>query len=235
LVARIYLLMNSTYIITIDGPAASGISTLSWNLAKALGWSFLDTGALYRAVAVAATEKGVLNQDPDFLGKFAWSLKITVTLSKDLNRVFIDGREVTELLRTPEISRESSRLSAIAEVRKSLRALQKTLGDKGYLVSEGRDQGSAIFPQARLKFFLTASQETRARRRLLELGTAAPPFQELFESIKARDLQDSSRPDDPLVEPHGAVKIDSSHMERDEVLNLMLAEARREFSELFQN
>jgi cytidylate kinase len=224
--------MDSTHIITIDGPAASGKSTLAKNLAKAIGWSFLDTGALYRAVAFAAIQEGLLDKGPEVLGEFSYKLKLEVVLEKERNRVFIDQREVTGFLRTDLISQAASKVSAIRDVRQSLRALQKTLGERGGLVTEGRDQGSAIFPHALLKFFLTASPEERANRRHKELGTDAPPLEAILESVLARDLQDTTRVDDPLVKPMGAVEVDSTHQSVEEILNFMLRKAREVFGGL---
>ncbi|MDR2460638.1 MAG: (d)CMP kinase [Deltaproteobacteria bacterium] len=217
--------MDSTRIITIDGPAASGKSTLAKKLAQKIGWSFLDTGLLYRALAFAAQRAGLLEKGPEELGRFACQLKIKVLLEKDRNRVFLDGEELTDLLRTPMISRAASQVSAVGQVRSSLRELQKTLGERGNLVTEGRDQGSAIFPKARLKFYLTASPEARAQRRYLELGKDSGPLSAILQSVLERDHQDSTRADDPLVIPAGAVKVDSTDKSLESVFEFMLQKA----------
>jgi cytidylate kinase len=223
--------MDSTWIITIDGPAGSGKSTLARSLARALGWSFLDTGALYRTVALAVSESGSEGADPVELGRLARGLDLRVELADGASRVFLGEREVTELIRTPEISLLASKLSAIAEVRESLRAIQRRLGASGRLVTEGRDQGTAIFPEAKLKLFLTASSEARARRRALELkekGTEVDILK-VWQDIMARDRSDMTRETDPLREAPDAVRVDSTDLGLDGVLALAVAKAHEIF------
>jgi cytidylate kinase len=231
------LYMDSTYIITIDGPSASGKSTLARDLAGSLGWTFLETGALYRAVALAVMEANLLGKDPKMLGEFAWGLDVRVELDKRINRVFLGPREVTESLREVGVGSVASDLSAIPEVRRSLNSLQKCLGENGALVTEGRDQGSAIFPMARLKFFLTANAEIRASRRYADLVLKNTPisYEEVLSSIIARDHSDSTRKDSPLVEPEGSVKVDSTNMSPKEVLELMKNKAFEVFGNIFPN
>jgi cytidylate kinase len=226
--------MDSTCVITIDGPAGSGKSTLARALASALGWSFLDTGALYRAVAVGASERGIAGADPAELALFARDLDVSVSLESDASRVRLSGRDVTHLLRAPEISSLASRLSAFPGVRESLRAVQRRMGEGGRLVTEGRDQGTAVFPEARLKFFLTASPEARASRRARELWAKGrdDPLERVMGEMLARDREDTSREADPLLEPSGSVRVDSTSMTEREVLDLMLARAREAFGPL---
>jgi cytidylate kinase len=231
------LYMDRTYIITIDGPAASGKSTQARNLAGVLGWTFLETGALYRAVAFAVIEANMLGNDPKELGEFAWGLDVRIELDKRANRVFLGAREVTESLREMRVGEVASDLSAIPEVRRSLNSLQKCLGENGGLVAEGRDQGSAIFPHARLKFFLTATPEIRASRRYADLSLKLSPmsYEEVLASISARDHSDTVRKDSPLVEPEGSIRVDSTNMTPDEVLELMKNKAFEVFGDIFAN
>ncbi|MDR2613459.1 MAG: (d)CMP kinase [Deltaproteobacteria bacterium] len=226
--------MDSSFVITIDGPAGSGKSTLARSLSAELGWPFLDTGALYRAVAVAAAELGLGGAGPEALADLARGLEIAVVLARDVSRVSLAGRDVTDLLRTPEISDLASRLSAVAGVRGALRDLQRSLGSRGGIVTEGRDQGTAIFPEARLKFFLTAAPETRAERRARELEARGLEVDRaaVLAAILARDLQDSTRETDPLREPPDSVRVDSTSLSEREVLELMLARAREVFGRI---
>ena len=229
-----FLIMDSSYIITIDGPAASGKSTLARGLAGSIGWTFLETGALYRAVALAAIEADLLQKSHKELGEFAWQLDVRVELDREIHRVFLGDRDVTESLGDHNVGKAASDLSAISEVLRSLRDLQKCLGDNGGLVSEGRDQGSAIFPRAKLKFFLTASPEVRASRRFADLAlkNTPVPYEEVLESLIARDRLDSTREDSPLVEPEGSFRVDSTDLTAAEVLKLMEARAREVFGDV---
>ncbi|MDR2349850.1 MAG: (d)CMP kinase [Deltaproteobacteria bacterium] len=229
--------MDSTDVITIDGPAASGKSTLAKRLALRAGWSFLETGALYRGVAHAAMKAGVLGESREFLGKFAWDLNLALKFGEERNLVFLDGEDATDLLRLPGVAELASELSSIPEVRHSLTHIQRKAGEKGRLVTEGRDQGTAIFPEARLKFFLTADAGVRAERRRTELlakGIVVSP-EEVLRDLVARDEIDRNKSVAPLVEPEDSVRIDSSRLNPDEVLEIMLARARETFGENFAN
>ena len=216
-------------IITIDGPAGSGKSTLCRNLADALGWRHLDTGALYRAVAVAACEMGI--STPFEAKLLAESLEIRVEQALSGSRVFIGEREVTDRLRDPSIGMLSSKLSAIAGVRAALMGVQREQGRQGRLVCEGRDMGTVVFPWARLKFFLTAGLEERAKRRQLQLlkdGRVAE-LAEILAGLASRDNSDSGREEAPLKIPKGGVVIDSTDLSLFEVETRMLGEAARVF------
>lgn len=223
--------MDSTCVITIDGPAGAGKSTLARALAASLGWSFLDTGALYRALALAVSERGLEGASPGELAALALRLEISVSLGPDVSRVALGGRDVTALLRSPEISSLASALAAVPEARESLRAIQRRLGERGRLVAEGRDQGTAIFPEARLKFFLTASPEARAARRAKELRERGvdSPFGTVLAEMLARDRNDMTRKADPLREALDAVRVDSTSLTLEEALALMTARAREVF------
>jgi cytidylate kinase len=226
--------MDLARVITIDGPAGAGKSTLARALSAALGWPFLDTGALYRAVAVAVSERGLEDAPPEDLGELARGLRVEVELGREASRVSLDGRDVTSLLRSPAISSLASRLSAVPGVRAALKGIQRgaAAGGSG-IVTEGRDQGTAVFPEAGLKFFLTAAPEARAGRRALELEARGLPADraEVLSGILDRDRLDSTREADPLRMPAGAVLVDSTSLGEGEVLELMLAKAREVFGE----
>jgi cytidylate kinase len=221
-------------IITIDGPSGAGKSTLAADLASRLGWRFLDTGVLYRAVGLAALEGGVSLKDHAALGALAGALAVKVALASGKSRVFLGEREVTGLIRAEAVSAAASAVSAAPAVRESVRGLQLALGAEGRLVTEGRDQGTAIFPEARLKFFLTAGAEARARRRWLDLKKAGSgeSLEEVLEKIIRRDQADESREAAPLRAAPGAVTIDSTSLSRGEVLRVMEEKARGAFPEL---
>ncbi|MDR1314340.1 MAG: (d)CMP kinase [Deltaproteobacteria bacterium] len=225
--------MYYSSVIAIDGPAGSGKSTLARRLASSLGWRFLDTGALYRAVAAEASARGLGAASDGELGRLAGELDIQVALESDLCRVFVGGRDLTGQLRSPPVSSLASRVASIPEVRDSLRALQRRIGGEGRLVTEGRDQGTAIFPEARLKFFLTADAETRAGRRLKELRDKGrdDTLEDVLEGMLDRDGRDAGRAVDPLREAPDAVRLDSTSMTEDEVLAAMLAKAREAFGD----
>ncbi|MDR1309646.1 MAG: (d)CMP kinase [Deltaproteobacteria bacterium] len=222
---------KSDRIITIDGPAGSGKSTLARNLAQALGWSCLDTGALYRAVALVADERGLAPSQASEAGALAASLDIRLYADGPETLVVVGDRDVTGLIRSPGISSLSSRFSAIPEVRGALLGLQRSLGQKGSLVAEGRDMGTVVFPRAGLKFFLTASPETRAGRRQLQLareGVFVDPL-DILSDIEARDYADSNRETARLEPAEGAFHIDSTDRSLFQVETIMIGEAKRAF------
>ncbi|MDR1167023.1 MAG: (d)CMP kinase [Deltaproteobacteria bacterium] len=225
--------MNFTEIITIDGPAGSGKSTLAKSLAKAMGWKFLDTGALYRAVAFAVYEKGFARCPFDeVLIRFISQLPIAVQLAAEESRVFLAEREVTGYLRAENISILASKVSAVPAARLSLRELQRKLGREGRLVTEGRDQGTALFPEAKLKFYLSAAAKERARRRraqMIRQSLSPPPLDKILQDIMLRDYQDSHREVDPLLEPADSVRVDSTDLTLEGVLQIMLEKAREVF------
>lgn len=201
-------------VIAIDGPAGSGKSTIGRMLADRLGLTYLDTGAMYRAVAVVALEAALALDDDEAVTEEARRM----TLSQDDGVVMVNGRDVTDLIRTPEVSAAVSKVAALPSVRDEMRLRQqKWAGDHGGGVIEGRDIGSVVFPDALLKIYLTASPEVRAARRAAQLGDTDNGAVE--RALIARDVADSTRSASPLVEPDGAVTIDSSSMTTDEVLD----------------
>ncbi|MEJ5357640.1 MAG: (d)CMP kinase [Desulfobacterales bacterium] len=223
-------------LITIDGPAGAGKTTVSRLLAARLGYRHIDTGALYRAVALAARERGIAPEDDEGLGHLVSSLAIAFSPApaEGCARITVDGRDVTEAIRTPEISLLSSAVSARPVVRAGLLALQRALGRGGGAVFEGRDMGTVVFPEAGLKFFLTATEEARARRRFAELGGAAAglSFAEVLADLRRRDRQDAERAVAPLRAAEDAIRIDSTNWTLEEVVSAMLGAARARIAAL---
>jgi cytidylate kinase len=202
-------------IITIDGPVGSGKSTVARRLAQRLSVAYLDTGAMYRAVALKAKRGGADPRDADELGRVVVGMDLRVHCGKDPFRIKVDGEDVTEEIRRPDISEWSSLVASAAPVREFLVALQRSLGEQlGSLVTEGRDQGSVVFPDADAKFYLTADVETRARRRHLELTAAnkCESYESVLAGLQARDRRDSGRESSPLVRPDGAIEIDTTDL-----------------------
>lgn len=216
-------------VVAIDGPAGAGKSTASKRLALALGYSLLDTGALYRAVALISKRKGVAWSDEKKLAKLAAKLDIRFSFDGTVNKVFLGKKDVSADIRTPEISSGASQVSAHPKVREALLDLQRSLGKKGGVVAEGRDIGTVVFPEADAKFFLTASDEVRARRRYIELRAQgkAVDFDRTLAEIRNRDKRDSGRDVAPLKAANDAILMDSSKLSADAVVASMVTEVRR--------
>jgi CMP/dCMP kinase len=211
-------------VIAIDGPAGAGKSTVARAVATALGYEYLDTGAMYRAVALAALENEVDSHDGDRLRDLARRLEIVASPE----RVTMDGRDVTARIRDADVTEMAPAISARPEVREALVALQRGAVAAGDFVVEGRDIGSAALPDAELKIFLTASLTERARRRVRQLGL--PEDRDTVEryrlSIEARDATDSNRASSPLVRAPDAVVIDSTGRTLEEVVDEIVSLAR---------
>lgn len=208
-------------VIAIDGPAGAGKSTAARRLAEALGYVLVDTGALYRGVALAAREAGVHWDDGAALGPFALSLALEFNRGPDGTMMLsINGRDRSGEIRTPEISMGASDVSKHAEVRAALLELQRRLGQTGGVVLEGRDIGTVVFPNADLKVYLTASDEARATRRMLELESRGTPttLEDTLREIRARDHQDSSREVAPLKPASDSVLLDTTGMDLETVV-----------------
>jgi len=200
-------------VVAIDGPAGAGKSTAAKELAERLGYVLVDTGALYRGVALSAFERGVDWDDGDALGELVQSLSLTFERSEASGlRLMIDDIDRTADIRTPHISTGASRVSRHAPVRRALLGLQRRLGAKGGVVLEGRDIGTVVFPDAEVKIFLTASDEARARRRHAELVRAGHEvdFERVLADIRERDLLDSERDIAPMRAADDAVVVDTS-------------------------
>lgn len=219
-------------IIAIDGPSGAGKSTVAKAVAKELGFSCLDTGAMYRSIAWKALDTGISLDDAAALSALAGSHEISFGHEQGdpvPRRVFIDGEEVTDEIRTARIDKSVSRVSAIAGVRTALVAQQQRLGAAGDYVVEGRDIGTVVFPDAELKVFMTASAEERARRRVRQneqRGIGSVDFDEVLADIIARDEVDSARETSPLRPADDALMLDSTSLPIDEVIATICAEAR---------
>jgi cytidylate kinase len=211
-------------VITIDGPGGSGKGTVALQVAERLGWHLLDSGALYRLVAVAAMDRGIAVDDGPALGRLAASLDVEFDAGPEGMLVRVDGDDVTARLRSESVSAFSSRAAAFPEVRAALVKLQRACCKAPGLVADGRDMGTVIFPDARLKIFLTASAEARAERRhkqLKEKGESVN-LSRLFREIKKRDERDRSRAVSPLMPASDAHLVDSTEMSIDEVVQKVL-------------
>jgi CMP/dCMP kinase len=211
-------------IVTIDGPAGSGKSTAARSLAERLGFAFLDTGAMYRAVALQALTLGHDLGDAEGIARVARDLQIEALGPV----VRVDGRDVTAAIRTPEVSSAASLVAAIPDVRAALVRLQRKAAEGRDVVSEGRDQGTVVFPDAQCKFYLNADTNERARRRLLELQASGEQiaFEDLRRQILERDTRDKTRDTSPLRAADDAIRIDTSHLSADETVSKMEAVVR---------
>lgn len=214
-------------VIAIDGPAGAGKSTVAKALAARLGFTYLDTGAMYRAVALLATRAGVA--DPAGAGEIAEKMELRFEPTNDGQRLIVNGEDVTSAIRTPELGSAASSLSAFPQVRRPLVRRQMELIESERIVLEGRDTTTVVCPNARLKVYLTASVQERARRRHLEFAGLpdAPSLKEIEESIAERDHRDSTREDSPLRIAEGAVVVDTDSLSPGEVVEAILAAWRR--------
>ncbi|MBK6459486.1 MAG: (d)CMP kinase [Myxococcales bacterium] len=220
-------------VVAIDGPAGAGKSTVARNLAKALGYVLVDTGAIYRAVGLAATRAQLPLGDAVQVTTLAEGLlaRSALVFQRDASlgmRVLLEGEDVSEAIRSPEAGLGASEVSVHPGVRAALLELQRGAGREGGVVLEGRDIGTVVFPDAEVKFFLTASPEVRAARRHAELTRRpdAPSLEETLEAVKRRDHQDETRAIAPLRRADDAVLVDSSELEFDGVVAHMLATVR---------
>jgi len=203
---------NRQPIIAIDGPTGAGKSTVARELARALGFTYLNTGAMYRAVALAASRAGIDADAPGAAARME-SLLDSITIALEQDCVLLDGVDVASQLSDPAVSESASRLSAMAIVRARMRELQQTAGAQGAIVMEGRDIGTVIFPDAEFKFFLNADLRTRAERRYKELiqKGVSTTFDEVRVQLEARDRRDQERALAPLKPAADAIVIDSTN------------------------
>jgi cytidylate kinase len=209
----------SGFKLAIDGPAGSGKSTISSLIAKKLGWTHIDTGAMYRAVTLKAIELGV-----DLNLEASYRFLETTIVHYDFDKIFIDDRDVTEAIRSEAVTNNVSLVSSFPYVRKKLVDLQKQAAEHGNIIMDGRDIGTVVLPQAQLKIFLTANVEERAKRRYKEhmkKGKEAP-MEKVIEDIVIRDQKDSTRKESPLRKADDAITIDTTCLTIDEVVNKII-------------
>lgn len=211
-------------LITIDGPAGSGKSTISRLLAEKLNLLYLDTGAMYRAVALQAHRQGLDSDQGKLLKKMCRQMDINFDRSTDPPGIRIGGEDISAAIRTPEMDMLSSKISMVKEVRAEMTGLQRKIGEKGGVIAEGRDMGTVVFPRAHLKIFLTASPEVRADRRYKERAGRGECVSrsQVRSELEKRDQQDSGRALAPLRPAEGADIIDTSTLTIDQVVNFII-------------
>jgi cytidylate kinase len=210
-------------LIAIDGPSSAGKSTVARMLAARLGYCYIESGAMYRALALLALETGTSLDDGAALAKLASGADMSFEWRDSQNRILLDGRDVTEAIRTPEVTDASSQVSIHADVRREMVRRQRELGRDGGVVMEGRDIGTKVFPQADIKIFLDASLEVRSQRRFLDQdarGHEDPAA--VLRELAERDRRDREREQSPLVRAADAVRLDSTHLNAEEVVQTIL-------------
>jgi cytidylate kinase len=217
-------------IITIDGPAGAGKSTVAKLLAQRLGFFFLDTGAMYRAVALAGLRRGIDWAVPEQLAELAANVQIDL----DGDRVLLDGQDVSHAIRSSQVTAVTRYVADSPQVRQLMVALQRRLAAGKNVVTEGRDQGTLVFPRAELKVFLTASPEERARRRLRDLATQGESgtFEQVLQAITQRDQQDEQRPVGAMRRAPDAIELCTDGLTVEEVVDRLELLARQRFPKL---
>jgi cytidylate kinase len=212
-------------IITIDGPAGAGKSTVGRRLAQSLGYLYLDSGALYRGVALRLRQLGLELDNPQDLRLFLAGFHPEVSSDSQGFHLLIEGREVTEELRSAEVGRDASRVAVLPSVRQWVKERLRYLARNRAVVAEGRDQGTAVFPDAQLKFYLDAALATRAARRRQDWQREdePPPLAQIMADLAARDRRDETRSEAPLTVPPGAIVIDTTDLTVEEVVTQCLA------------
>ncbi len=220
---------GKSFLITIDGPAGAGKTTVSRMLSDRLGYRYIDTGALYRGVALEAKKAGISYDDDAGLEMLCGSLRLEFVHDTDGLYLFSNGFDINSEIRTPEISMLASAFSARPVVRKYLLTLQRDLGKGKRAVFEGRDMGTVVFPGADIKFYLNASVRTRAIRRYKELSDKkdSVTIEEIERDIRCRDENDSTRTLAPLRPAEDAIKIDSTDLDVESVVNLMISHVQK--------
>ncbi|MGY6647447.1 (d)CMP kinase [Wenyingzhuangia sp. IMCC45574] len=223
--------MSSKIVIAIDGFSSTGKSTVAKQLAKHLGYVYVDTGAMYRSVALFALQnnlakEGIVNSNAliDRLAEVTISFKYNSNLG--FSEVYLNGENVEKEIRGMEVSSYVSKVAAISAVRKKLVALQQAMGEEKGIVMDGRDIGTVVFPDAELKLFMTASPETRAQRRFDELigkGDTTVSYDDVYKNVVERDHIDTTRKDSPLVMANDAVEVDNSNMTREAQFDFILS------------
>ena len=217
-----------SYVITIDGPAGAGKSSAAKDTARELGIKYLDTGAIYRAIALILAKSEISPDNDEYLREALSEIKIIL---RD-NKVLVNDFDVSGEIRTPEVDELASLYSAVPAVREALLGLQQEQKNYGSIVAEGRDVGSVVFPDAKVKFYLTASPEVRAKRRYDERKAKGKEadYDEILRAIKERDINDSTRKTAPLSIPEGAIYLDTSDMTEKEAVNFIVEHVREVLS-----
>lgn len=216
-------------IIAIDGPAGAGKTTTAREVARRLGFMHLDTGAMYRAIALKVLREGCPLTDADRIGEIAQEARVALLLGDRGQQVILDGEDVTGLIRSPEVTRAVTPVCEVPQVRERMVELQREVGATGDVVVEGRDIGTVVFPDAQLKIYLVADLKERARRRMLELQAAGRPvtLEEVMAEIQERDRRDRQRALAPLRKADDAVEIDTTNLtfeqQVDEIVRLFQA------------
>lgn len=216
------------FAIAIDGPGGAGKSTVARAVAKQLGYIYVDTGALYRAIGLYMLQNAILPSDAAAVTQALKQIQISLTFDGGVQKVWLCGLDVSEEIRTPEVSMAASNVSAIPEVRQFLFDLQKKLAEENHVIMDGRDIGTVVLPNAQVKIFLTASPEERAMRRYKELLAKQAPaeYEEVLEDLKQRDYNDSHREIAPLVPAADALQLDSTALTFQETVKKILHAAR---------
>ena len=217
--------------IAIDGPAGSGKSTIAKMVAERLNFTYLDTGAMYRAITYLALQKGIVD-DEDAVNKLVDGLEVTLNYEDGLTHVFADDNELTDHIRTPEVNSKVSEIAAMPFVRKELVRMQQSMGKVGNVVAEGRDTTTVVFPDADLKIFLDASLDVRAERRhkeYLEKGVEID-IEEVKANLRKRDKIDSGREVSPLKKAENAIEVDTSTLSVDEEFDILIENIKKKIN-----
>ena len=224
--------MSQPLIIAIDGPSASGKSTLGRMLARELNLLYIDTGSMYRAVALAVMESSINSKDDVAVGSLASRVSIDLQGDPDSLEVTLEGRDVTDQVRSEDVTHLSSIISAIPEVRRAMVQRQREMGRRGAVLN-GRDIGTVVFPEADVKFFLTAVPEERAKRRFVEERSqdGGVSFDETFADLSERDQRDTTRADSPLATAPDAIVLDSTGLSINEVFERMMDEVKKKVND----
>lgn len=215
--------------VAIDGPAGAGKSTIAKQAAERLGYIYVDTGALYRAIGLYVSQRGADPAEEEEVAPLLKDIRLELVLTEEGQRVLLNGEDVSRRIRTPEAALNASRVAALPAVRAFLLELQRGIAERSPVVMDGRDIGTVVLPEAEVKIFLTAAPEERARRRLLEhqqRGEQAD-YQTLLEEIKARDRADSTRAIAPLRQAEDAVLLDTTHLTPEEAIQAVLNLVKR--------
>ncbi len=221
----------SKIIIAIDGPAGSGKSTIAKMVAERLNYTYLDTGAMYRAITYLALQSGIVDNE-DAVNKLVEGLDVTLKYENGLTHVFVDNVDLTEHIRTPEVNSKVSEIAAMPFVRKELVRMQQNMGKVGNIVAEGRDTTTVVFPNADLKIYLDASVEVRAARRYKEYQEKGVEIdiEEVKENIRKRDRIDSGRKTSPLRKAENAIEVDSSNLTVEEEFEILFDNIKKKIN-----